>query len=206
MKIQPYKTLKSYIKSDLKEKKSIFLAKAYPVGNKDEVANILINLKKIHYDASHLCYAYRLLSGKLKFSDAGEPSGTAGIRILNAINHFGLENCLLVVTRYFGGTKLGIGPLGKAYYTAAVKVLAKSNLVTKKPYLKAEIKLAISSFDKLNRVLASNHIKVIESDYDVETSIKCLIPFELVNEIQAKISEMLKGKVVFSIDDEIIYK
>jgi len=206
MKIQSYKTLKSHSEYELKEKKSIFLANAYPVNSEDEVNNLLNKLNKKYYDASHQCYAYRLLSGKSKFSDAGEPSGTAGIRILNAIDHYEIHDCLLVVIRYFGGTKLGIGPLGKAYYTAAVKVLAKSNLVTKKPYLKAEIKLVISSFDKLNRVLASNHIKVIESDYDVETSIKCLIPFELVNEIQAKISEMLKGKVVFSIDDEIIYK
>src|SRR3990172_5440166 len=206
MKIRPYKTLKSHNVSELKEKKSVFLAKAYPVSNENETYNILNDLKKKYYYASHRCYAYRLLSGKSKFSDAGEPSGTAGIRILTAIDHYEIYDCLLVVIRYFGGTKLGIGPLGKAYYTAAVKVLAKSNLVTKKPYLKAEIKLVISSFDKLNRVLASNHIKVIESDYDVETSIKCLIPFDLVNEIQAKISEKLKGKVVFSIDDEIIYK
>jgi len=88
MKIQPYKTLKSYNESELKERKSVFLAKAYPVNNEDEVNNLLYNLKKEYYDATHRCYAYRLLSGKSKFSDAGEPSGTAGIRILNAIDHY----------------------------------------------------------------------------------------------------------------------
>lgn len=206
MKIQYYKTLKSHSEFELKEKKSIFLANAYPVNNEDEVDNLLNNLKKKYYDASHQCYAYRLLSGKSKFSDAGEPSGTAGIRILNAIDHYEVQDCLLIVIRYFGGTKLGIGPLGKAYYTVAVQVLAKSDIVTKKPYLKAEIKLAITSFDKLNRVLASNKIKITETAYDAETSIKCLIPVELVEEIKSKISEILKGKVVFSINDEILYK
>jgi len=206
MKIQPYKTLKSYIKSDLKEKKSIFLAKAYPVGNKDEVANILINLKKIHYDASHLCYAYRLLSGKSKVSDAGEPSGTAGIRILNAINHFGLENCLLVVIRYFGGTKLGIGSLGKAYYSAAFQVLSESNIITKKPFLQAEMKLPLASFNKLKSVLASNQIKVVETVYNSEISFKLQIPFELLGKIKSKMMEILKGEVVIAVKDEIIYK
>lgn len=206
MKIQPYKTLKSYNESERKEKKSIFLTKAYPVSNEDEVNNILNDLKKKYYDASHRCYAYRLLSGKSKFSDAGEPSGTAGIRILNSIDHHELQDCLLVVIRYFGGTKLGVGPLGKAYYAAADQALAESNIITKKPYLKAEIKLPISSFDKLNRVLTSNKIKVTETAYDAETSIKCLIPFELVEEIKTKISERLKSKVDFLTNDEIFYK
>jgi uncharacterized YigZ family protein len=206
MKNQTYKTLESFNEFELKEKKSIFIAKSYPVSSEDEVNSLLNDLKKKYYDASHLCYAYRLLSGKTKFSDAGEPSGTAGIRILNAIDHYEIQNCLLVVIRYFGGTKFGVGPLGKVYYTAAAQVLEKSNLVTKRPYHKAEIKLAITSFDKLNRVLASNKIKIIETSYDAETSIKCLIPVEVIEGIKSKILEMLKGKVVFSVDDEIIYK
>jgi len=206
MKIQPYKTLKSFNESELKEKKSIFLAKAYPVSNEDEVDNILNDLKKKYYDASHRCYAYRLLSGKSKFSDAGEPSGTAGIRILNAIDHYELQDCLLVVIRYFGGTKLGIGPLGKAYYSAAIQVISESNIITEKPYIQAEIKLAISSFDKLNRVLASNQIKVAEIVYDSEISLKCLIPSELFEKVKAKITKMFKGQVVLSVNDEIFFK
>lgn len=206
MKIQAYKTLKSFNEFELKEKKSIFLAKVYPVSGENEVTTLLNELKKKHYDASHLCYAYRLLSGKTKFSDAGEPSGTAGIRILNAIDHYKILNCLLVVIRYFGGTKLGVGPLGKAYYTAAEQVLEKSNLITKRPYLKAEIKLAISAFDKLNRVFTSNKIKIIDTSYDTETSIKCLIPVELIEEIKSQILKTLKGEVVFSVDDEIVYQ
>jgi uncharacterized YigZ family protein len=206
MKIQPYKTLKSYNESELKERKSVFLAKAYPVNNEDGVNKILDVLKKEYYDASHRCYAYRLLSEKLKFSDAGEPSGTAGIRIFNAIDHYELQDCLVVVIRYFGGTKLGIGPLGKAYYSAAVQVLSESTLITKKPYLQAEIKIAIPTFDKLSRVLAANQIKVMETIFNSEIRLKCLIPLEVFEKIKLKLTEMLKGEVDILINDEIFFK
>ena len=206
MKIKPYKTLKSYNESELKERKSVFLAKAYPVNNEDEINNILGDLKKKYYDASHRCYAYRLLSGKYKFSDAGEPSATAGIRILNAIDHYELQDCLVIVIRYFGGTKLGIGPLGKAYYSATVQVLSKSTIITKKPYLQAEIKIAIPSFDKLSRVLASNQIQVIETIFNSEIKLKCLIPFEIVEKIKVNLAEILKGEVDIIINAEILFK
>jgi uncharacterized YigZ family protein len=206
MKIQPYKTLKSYNDSELKERKSVFLAKAYPVNNEDGVNNILGDLKKEYYDASHRCYAYRLLSEELKFSDAGEPSGTAGIRILNAIDHYELYDCLVVVIRYFGGTKLGIGPLGKAYYSAAVQVLSQSTIITKQPYLQAEMKIAIPSFDKLSGVLASNQIQIIETIFNSEIRLKCLIPFEIFEKIKVKLVEILKGELDIIINDEILFK
>ena len=206
MKIQPYKTLKSYNERELKERKSVFLAKAYPVSSEDEVSSILNDLRKEYYDASHRCYAYRLLSGKSKFSDAGEPSGSAGIRILNTIDHFELTDCMVVVIRYFGGTKLGIGPLGKAYFSAAFQALSASNIITKKPYLQAEIKLAISSFNKLNKLLTSNQIKVVETVYSSEITLKFLVPFDLLEMIKVKITEILKSGVVFTINDEIVYR
>jgi uncharacterized YigZ family protein len=206
MKIQPYKTLKSYNELELKERKSIFLAKAYPVSSEDEVNSILNDLKKKYYDASHRCYAYLLMSGKSKFSDAGEPSGSAGIRILNAIDHFELQNCLVVVIRYFGGTKLGIGPLGKAYYSAVIQVLTKSEIITKNPYLEARIIFATASFNKISSFLNSNHIKVLETLYDSEISLKCLISYELVEKMKVKITELLKGNVIFHTSDGIIFK
>jgi len=206
MKIQPYKTLNSPNESELKEKRSIFIAKAYPVCDQDDIKIFLKDIKKKYYDASHHCYAYRLNSGSSKFSDAGEPSGTAGIRILNAIEHYELQDCLVVVVRYFGGTKLGVGLLGKTYYSAAVKVLSESGIVTKKPYVHVDLKPAISSVDKLAHILTYNRIKIIETTYDSEVTIKCLIPFELVKHIKDKISEMFKGEVVFLTKDEIFYE
>jgi len=206
MKIQPYKTLNSPNESELKEKRSIFLAKAYPVGNQDDIKNLMNDLKKRYYDASHRCNAYRLRSGNSKFSDAGEPSGTAGIRILNAIDHYELQDCLVAVIRYFGGTKMGVSLLGKTYYSAATKVLSESDIITKKPYAYAELKLTISSLDKLTPILVYNQIKVKETTYGAEVRLKCLIPFELVKNIKDRILEMFKGEVVFLTKDEIFFE
>jgi putative IMPACT (imprinted ancient) family translation regulator len=206
MKIKPYKTLKCYNEGELKENKSVFLAKAYPVSNENEVNNILKDLKKKYYDASHHCYAFRLLSGKIKFSDASEPSGTAGIRILNAIDHYELQNCLIAVIRYYGGTKLGVGPLGKAYYTAAIQAIPDSNMITKHPYIQMEITSPISSLDKLKRIITLNRIVVIETSYDSETQVKCLIPYDIVEKVEQQIKGIFKEEVVFSSKKEIYYK
>ena len=164
MKIQAYNTIKIPVEFELKEKKSIFLAKAFQVSNEGNVDSILNDLKKKYYDAAHRCYAYRLLSGKSKFSDAGEPSGTAGIRILNAIDHYQLQNCLVVVIRYFGGTKLGVGPLGKAYYTSAINALAKGEIILRKPYNKVQLQADIATLDKITSFLLSNKIKITKTD------------------------------------------
>jgi putative IMPACT (imprinted ancient) family translation regulator len=206
MKIKPYKTLKCYNEGELKENKSVFLARAYPVSNENEVNDILKDLKKKYYDASHHCYAFRLLSGKIKYSDASEPSGTAGIRILNAIDHYELQDCLIAVIRYYGGTKLGVGPLGKAYYTAAIQAIPDSNMITKHPYIQMKITSPISSLDKLRRIITLNRIAVIETSYDCETQVKCLIPYDSVEKVEQQIKGIFKEEVVFSSKKEIFYK
>ena len=115
-KIEEIKTIKKSAEVKFKEKGSLFLSKSYNITNVENVEDILNNLKKEFFDATHRCFAYRLNSvstaNNFRYSDDGEPSGTAGIRILNAIDHFELQNCLIAVIRYFGGTKLGVGPLG----------------------------------------------------------------------------------------------
>ena len=206
MKIQSYKTLKSHYESEVKEKKSIFLAKAFPVSIENEVEKILSDLKKKYYDATHRCYAYRLISGKSKFADAGEPSGTAGIRILNAIDHFEIHDCLLVVIRYFGGTKLGVGPLGKAYYNAASDVLSKAEIITMKPHYMAELMASISSSERLLGFLYSNNIKIVETNYDLKVKIKCLIPVDDYESISKKITELLAGNLSIAVKDKILFK
>ena len=206
MKIQAYKTIKFSNEFEVKEKKSIFFAKSYPVSTESEAAKILNDLKKQYYDATHRCYAYRLISGKLKLSDAGEPPGTAGIRILNAIDHFELQDCLVAVIRYFGGTKLGIGSLGKAYYSAAFNALHKSQIITKQPYVKGEISIDISSFGKLNKIFTSNNVKIIETTYNSEIGLKCLVPLNTLDEIKAKITDIFKGKAFLLTDEEIFFE
>jgi len=91
--------------------KSNFIAQVYPVSSEIEVKELISEVKKKYYDASHHCFAFKFADGTFRYSDAGEPNGSAGVRIMNAIDHFKLSNQLLIVSRIFGGVKLGVGPL-----------------------------------------------------------------------------------------------
>lgn len=105
-------------------KKSRFITKLYNIDNVDEVNNILENLKKEYKKATHICYAYSI-NGKEKAYDDKEPSHTAGLPILNMIHMKNLNNVLIVVIRYFGGVKLGAGPLTRAYLNSASEIIKK---------------------------------------------------------------------------------
>ncbi|HTY57523.1 MAG TPA: YigZ family protein [Bacteroidota bacterium] len=116
-----FTTLREHARAALTVHGSRFLARAVPVGGKEECEEILGGIRKEYFDATHHPYAYRLSPGGMLFRayDDGEPSGTAGRPILGAIDGAGLTGVLVVVTRYFGGTKLGAGGLARAYRDAA---------------------------------------------------------------------------------------
>lgn len=118
-------TINTNSEFEIKIKGSRFIGHAFPVSSKEEADEILNSIRKVHYNATHNCFAYSLgLDGNnFRYSDDGEPSGTAGKPIHQAILHFDYKNILVIVTRYFGGTKLGVGPLARAYYDSAKSVL-----------------------------------------------------------------------------------
>lgn len=120
-----YRTLKCPAEAQLTEKRSRFLAFAFHVSNEEEAKSIVNTHKKKFYDARHVCYAYVLGNdgATTRANDDGEPSGTAGRPILGQIQSRNLTYALVIVVRYFGGVKLGTGPLGVAYKTAAANAL-----------------------------------------------------------------------------------
>lgn len=128
-----YKTIGGIAEGSFKEKGSKFLAFAHPVTSEDEIKGIIQEYKKKYYDARHHCFAWQLGTDGNCFraNDDGEPSGTAGKPILGQIHAFELTNVLVVVVRYFGGTKLGTGGLIQAYKQAAHDALAKVQVVQK---------------------------------------------------------------------------
>lgn len=123
-----YSTIGTAARAELKVQGSRFLALSFPVSAREDAIGRWKSIKKEYHDATHHCYAYRLGREGLDFrsSDDGEPSGTAGRPILSAIDRRGLSDVLVVVVRYFGGTKLGMGGLARAYAEAAETVLAVS--------------------------------------------------------------------------------
>lgn len=188
-----------------KEKGSIFTGQVFPITNSDEAKNILKDVKKKYYDATHHCYAFKCANGDSKFSDDGEPSGTAGIRLLSAITHFDLTNVLIVVIRYFGGTKLGVGPLGKAYYLSAMEALEQSKKVVKFPAQKVSLNFSFEMVNTVYKLLDEHAIKILRTDYSDSVSLSVIIKTEIVEQIKAALTAATSAQMEFVIDPEILF-
>jgi uncharacterized YigZ family protein len=128
-----YKTIKSPSEGTYTEKRSKFLAFAFPVSSVDEVKQLVADYQKKYYDARHVCYAYMLGAERKEFraNDNGEPSGTAGKPILGQINSNELTDILIIVVRYFGGVKLGTSGLIVAYRQAAAEAITSAEIIEK---------------------------------------------------------------------------
>jgi uncharacterized YigZ family protein len=186
--------------------KSSFIAQVYPLNSEDVFKEHLLNAKKKHYNASHHCYGYKLINGNFRYSDAGEPNGSAGIRILNAIEHFRLVNQLVIVSRIFGGVKLGVGPLGKAYYESAYQVLNDSKISTKSLFQKVEILSDIEHSSLIHRILANYQSIVLDTEYQETLKLTCLLRNNEIESISKKISDSGKNKIMLKIHPEFVYR
>ncbi len=189
------KTIEKFSEFKLKEKGSVFIAQVYHVEDEEEVQRELEKVRKKYYDATHHCYAFQLLNGTEKYSDDGEPAGTAGIRILSAIKHFEAVNILLIVIRYFGGTKLGVGPLGKAYYNSAFELLQNSQIVEKKNYVKLKIFFEYELTNKVHFALSKFKAKKIKNKYEKTPVIVCYIEADKTESFIKHLIETTGNKV-----------
>jgi len=190
--------------AELKEKNSRFIGFAFPIENEEGIQSYLKDLKKKYYDATHNCYAYKTLTLE-KYSDAGEPSGTAGIRIFNAIEHFNLTNTLVVVVRYFGGTKLGIGGLGKAYYETAFKVLEKAEKINKRLYQKILIKVDFENSNKIYQVFNDSENKILKTNYSEKVEFECLIISDNTQKITSQLKDATNGSININLQEMIYF-
>ena len=186
--------------------KSRFIAQVYSLKTEDEVKDYLTKAKKKYYDASHHCYAYKFADGKFHYSDAGEPNGTAGIRILNAIDHFELVDQLVIVSRIFGGIKLGVGPLGKAYYESAFQVLNESKIELKSLYQKILISSDFNQVSSIHRILSQKKSIIVKSEYEDSLKVECLIKPATSGQIHQILAESGKNRINIVVTSEFIYK
>ena len=189
------KTITHFEETKFKEKGSLFIAQAFPLCSVEKIEFEILSAKKKFFDATHHCYAYRLNNNSYKFSDAGEPNGTAGIRILNAIDHFNLTDILVIVIRYFGGTKLGIGPLGKAYYHSTFQTLQSSEIVEKENYSKIKIITDFPLMSNIHRLISNYHAILDKSSYDDKVHFEILIKNLLKDNFIKELFEISNGKI-----------
>lgn len=162
--LDTFKTISKPSKEILfKEKNSKFFSYGFPILSDDEVKPIIEVLRKKHFGAGHFCYAFQLGSDKIQFraNDDGEPSNSAGAPIYGQIQSFGLTNVLVVVVRFFGGTKLGVGGLISAYKTAAQQAIEASEIVEKTIDIHYEVSFDYKNMNKVMRVIKEKNLTII---------------------------------------------
>ncbi len=168
MQDDEYKTIAAPAEATLRERSSRFLAFAWPVTNEDQVKEYLEPLRKKYYDATHHCYAWRIgpRGESWRVNDDGEPSGTAGRPILGQMLSVEVTDCMIVVVRYFGGTKLGVPGLIAAYKDAATEVLAASEIVLRTVDVELKVECPYEELNGVMRVVKELEPRVLEQNFD----------------------------------------
>jgi uncharacterized YigZ family protein len=163
-----YKTIAAPAEAALRERSSLFLAYAWPVGSEEEIRELLDGLRKKYYDATHHCYAWRLgpRGEAWRANDDGEPSGTAGRPILGQMLSAEITDCIVVVVRYFGGTKLGVPGLIAAYKEAAAEVLQAAEIVLRTVDVRVEISFPYEVMNDVMRVLKEMEPRIESQNFD----------------------------------------
>ena len=188
-------TIAESVQSEITEKKSKFIANLFYVENSEEAEKIIKEIKRKYFDARHNCIAYRVIEdGNIieKFSDDGEPSGTAGAPMLNILQKNNLANVLIIVTRYFGGILLGTGGLVRAYSASLLQAIDKCSIIKKCFGEELEIELEYSELENFKYYCRNNKISIV--DFQYKESIICKI--ELEEEVKQKLIEDFKSKNV----------
>lgn len=176
--------------AEIIEKKSKFIANIYYIESVEEAENIIKDVNKKYFDSRHNCYAFSVItqSGMVnRFSDDGEPSGTAGAPILNILTSQNLSNILIVVTRYFGGILLGTGGLVKAYTLASLEALNKVKMIKKDLGLEVKLVVNYSDLEKVKYYFNQNKINISNIEYTENVNL-------IVEITDEKLKTLLKEK------------
>jgi uncharacterized YigZ family protein len=185
-------TLKMESEGLYKEKGSKFLAFAYPVQNEEEVKEKLELLRKKYHDARHHCYAYILGKNQelYRANDDGEPNHSAGDPILGQIRSNQLTHVLIVVVRYFGGTKLGVGGLITAYKTAAAQSIANNEIITAVLQKKVKIDFEYLRMNEVMKLIKDYELQIIDQHFDNQCQIIIEVRQKLLDDLTHKISDL----------------
>lgn len=168
-----YKTIKAPAAGIYKEKGSKFLSFAYPTSHEVDIKEKLNIIQKQYHDARHYCYAWRLDADKSRYrvNDDGEPSGTAGKPIFGQIVSRDLSNVLVLVVRYFGGTKLGVGGLIQAYRAAAADALDNSTIIECKVFDILKVEFAYEQMNSVMKVIKDKQLEFADQNFDMDCSL-----------------------------------
>ena len=188
-----FKTIDKNVEAEIVEKKSRFIANVFYVESVQEAEELIKKVKKQHNEARHNCFAFSVFTREGivdRFSDDGEPSGTAGSPMLNIITSKKITNVLVVVTRYFGGILLGTGGLVRAYTGAFQEALEKVNIIEKELGVMAKFVVTYSDLEKLKYYLKQNDIDIINNDFNENVEVYVDITENKLEELNNRLNDL----------------
>ena len=175
--------------------------------NEEDALYYINETKKKYWDARHHCYAYIIGNNNeiKRFSDDGEPSGTAGKPILDVLDKSGIANCLIIVTRYFGGTLLGTGGLIRAYSEAAKSGIEASGIMEVKKGIQAQIDADYNSFGKIQYMCMERNIIITDTEYGENVHINMIIEESEYAHFQKAVADAFAGRLEIVKNDNVIF-
>ena len=177
------------------EKKSRFIGRAWPVETEEEALEKIQAMKKQHYDATHNCWAYIIKDGAVRFSDDGEPGGTAGMPMLQVLQREGLYNIVCVVTRYFGGILLGSGGLVRAYTKGAKIAVDAAGKSMKRVWSVVYLPCPYTFYERVKLLVAEFGGIIRETEFGAEVELELLFPEANTEAFFEKLTDMTSGTV-----------
>ncbi|MGN0382811.1 MAG: YigZ family protein [Eubacterium sp.] len=193
--------------AQITEKKSRFISHVQPVRNEAEAIAYVEKIKKEYWDARHNCYAFVIGKNNelMRFSDDGEPGGTAGKPILEVLTGNDIHDAVIVVTRYFGGVLLGTGGLVRAYSMAARMGLDNAVKVTKRQGVSIDILTDYTGLGKIQYIMRQTGVFEHSIDYTDKVIVKAIVPSELFDMFNKKVTEATSGKASFENIKDVYY-
>lgn len=192
-----YKTVAEESQTLTIEKKSKFISSVMPVDNEEDAIAYLNSIRSKYPDATHNVYAYVIDENNIfRYSDDGEPSGTAGMPVLDTIRKAGIVDVIVVITRYFGGTLLGTGGLVHAYGASAKKGLIESKIVTRRLCDIVSVKVDYTLVGKLQYTISSEGYLLEDTIYGDDVTFKICSPIDKTQQLIAKMTDLTSGRAV----------
>ncbi|MGI6776605.1 MAG: YigZ family protein [Acetivibrionales bacterium] len=200
-----YRTVSKLAEAEIEEKKSRFIATVKPVSTEEEAQEFINEMKKRYWDATHNVYAY-YIEGEAaiqKFSDDGEPSGTAGLPVLEVLKKAQVQDLVVVVTRYFGGTLLGAGGLVRAYSRSASAGIEAAGIVKKQLCIQAVVIVEYALLGKIQNLLSANNYMVKDIVYGQDAEMIVYVPVDCIERFRQLVDDATNASAVIEIGEEL---
>lgn len=204
MSAAPYKTLRHEAADEVIINKSRFIGYACPCETEEEALAFLQKIRTKHKDATHNCYAYVIgrNAGIMRYSDDGEPGGTAGLPMMEVLKNQGVVNCCVVVTRYFGGVLLGAGGLVRAYTQGTVIALKAAQVVTMEPSQRYLCEVAYPLWDRVTHALKTMPVQLVSSEFTTAVGFTLLVREKDAEAMLADLTRLTDARFESLLEDE----